>query len=280
MITALSLLTFISCKKDKTDPDLSGFNLADDEAVSEAVFEDVFNSMDNATIILEESVKGGDTKSEILSEDTCPVISVTHPTTGIWPKVITLDYGSGCTGFFDNTRSGKIVIEVTGPRNEAGSKRTVTFDNYYFNRIKVEGEKVFENLGLNDNQNPVISVTLTGGKLILPDGTVIERSVDHQREWIAGFSTRNIWDDECLITGIASGKNIKGYEYTRTITTALHWKRVCQFLVSGVIKIEREGAEPAELDYGSGDCDNKANVTGGGETKEIMLKHRHRKMVN
>ena len=91
-----------------------------------------------------------------------------------------------------------------------GSTRTVTFDNYYFNGIKVEGTKVIENMGHNDNQNMVFSVKLTGGKLTLPDGKTIERSFEHQREWIAGFLTKNIWDDECLITGTATGKNING----------------------------------------------------------------------
>ena len=82
-------------------------------------------------------------------------------------------------------------------------------------------------MGYNSNQNPVFSVKLTGGKLTLPDGKTIERSFEHQREWIAGLLTRNIWDDECLITGTANGKNINGVAYTNTIMTALHWKRAC-----------------------------------------------------
>jgi hypothetical protein len=280
IIGALFLLTVTSCRKDFRDPDLSGLDLADDDAVSEAVYDDVFNSVDNATIILDESMKSGDNKATILSDDSCPVITVEHPSAGIWPKIITLDYGTGCTGLFDNTRSGKMIIEVTGPRKEAGSKRTVTFDNYYFNNIKVEGEKVLENTGLNENQNFVILVKLTDGKLTMPDGATIERTVDHQREWIAGFDSKNIWDDECLISGVTSGINLKGYEYTRTITTALYWKRVCKFIVSGVVKIEREGSESVELDYGSGGCDNKAILTFGGVTKEINLRHRYRTMGN
>jgi hypothetical protein len=169
---------------------------------------------------------------------------------------------------------------VTGPRREEGSKRTVTFDKYYFNGIKVEGVKIFENLGLNSSQNFIISVTLTGGKLVLPDGTTMERSVDHQREWVAGFLTRNIWDDECLVTGSANGKNAEGVSYVRTISSALHWKRVCAFIVSGVIEIEREGTEPFRLDYGTGECDNKAVVTRGEESKEILLRHRHRNWIH
>jgi hypothetical protein len=133
-------------------------------------------------------------------------------------------------------------------------------------------------MGYNSNQNMVFHVKLVGGKLTLPDNTVIERSFDHQREWIAGFNTRNIWDDEVLITGTASGVTISGVAYTNTITTALHWTRACKFIVSGIIDIEREGKESIVLNFGSGSCDAVATVTKGGETKEITLRHKYRVM--
>lgn len=277
-ITALALLSFFSCQKDSTLDDQIAIDLADDDAVTDAVYEDVFNTADNATIILDQMVKNGDTKSETVISDSCPAITVSHPLTGVWPKIVTVNYGTGCTGMNENVRKGKIVIEVTGPRLTPGSKRTVTFVDYYFNDIKVEGTKVLENMGYNNNQNLLVSVRVTGGKLTLPDGKIIERTVDHQREWTAGLLTKNIWDDECLITGTATGKNINGVSYINTITTALQWKRSCRFIVAGVVKIEREGKATVELNYGTGDCDAKAVVTVGTETKEILLKNRHRLM--
>lgn len=278
MIAALVMLTFFSCKKDSSLIDQTSVDLADDDAVSDVIYEDVFNTVDNATIILDDMIKTGDLKGETVVIDSCPIITVTHPSTGIWPKVVTVDYGMGCTGFYDNTRSGKIIIEVTGPRMEIGSKRTITFDNYFFNEIKVEGTKVFENMGLNSNKNLVVKIVLTGGKLTLPDGKTIERTFEHQREWTAGIMTRNIWDDECLITGTANGRNVNGVAYANTIMSALQWKRACRFIVSGVVKFEREGAEPIELNYGTGDCDAKAIVSRGSESKEILLKNKHRNM--
>lgn len=280
MITALALVSFFSCNKDSGLADQTSLDLADDDAVSDAIYEDVFNTADNASIMLDQMQigKSFEAKSETAVTDSCPVVTITHPTDAVWPKVITVDYGTGCTGLNDNVRKGKIIITVTGLRLTVGSKRTITFVDYYFNDIKVEGTKVLENMGYNNNQNLIIAVTLTGGKLTLPDGKTIERSVDHQREWIAGLNTKNIWDDECLITGTATGKNINNVVYTNTITTALHWQRVCKFLVAGVIKMEREGKETIELNYGTGDCDAKATVTIGGETKEILLKNKHRTM--
>lgn len=275
MITALVILSFTSCKKDSSLVDQASINLADDDVVTDAVYEDVFSTADNATIILDQMVKGGDAKSESVS-DSCPKITVTSPSANVWPKIVTIDYGTGCTGFYDATRSGKIVVEVTGPRQQVGSKRTVTFVDYFFNGIKVEGTKVFENIRIANNQNPVISVKLTNGKLTLPDGKTIERSIDHQKEWTAGFLTKNIWDDECLITGTATGKTIEGVAYTNTILTALKWTRVCKFIVSGVVKIEKEGTDAIELNYGMGECDAKATVSKGTESKEILLHNKHR----
>jgi hypothetical protein len=274
MIAALAVLSFASCTKESAI-DQAAIDLADDDAVSNAVFEDVFNTVDNADIILDNYQKGGYSKSVVVL-DSCPTVTMDHPSDAIWPKTITIDFGSGCTGLYDNIRSGKIIIVVTGPRLQTGSKKTVSFDNYFFNGIKVEGTKVHENSGYNNNQNVVFSVTLCNGKLTLPGGKVIERSFEHQREWIAGLLTKNIWDDECLVTGTANGINIKGVAYTNTITAALHWKRVCRFVVSGVVKIQREGAAPIILDYGTGDCDAYATVSMNGESKKITLRYRHR----
>jgi hypothetical protein len=45
-----------------------------------------------------------------------------------------------------------------------------------------------------------------------------------------------------------------------------------------VVKIERGDAETFELNYGEGECDAKAVVSRGGESKEILLRNRHRLM--
>lgn len=269
MIAAMMLVLF-SCQKDSDDIDQPTLDDADFEAVSDVIFEDVFSIADNAAIQME-------AKGEETTAAECPVTTITKPEGAQWPKTVVMDFGTGCTGFNDNTRSGKIIMVVTGPRLQAGSKRTVTFDNYYFNEIKVEGTKVFENKGYNSSQNLVVSVTLTGGKITLPDGRTIERSVTHEREWIAGLLTPNIWDDECLVTGTATGKTRKDVVYTNTIMTALHWKRACRFITEGIVKMERSGKElPVTLDYGDGECDPKAVVTMGDQSKEILLRHKVR----
>jgi len=276
MIAALFVLSFFSCSKDSSLMDQTSVDLADDNAVTDVAFEDVFNTVDNATIIMENQMgiaKG--LESGLVVADSCPSITISS---GAFPKTITVDYGTGCSGFNGSTRSGKIVINVTDKRTALNATRIATFDNYKFNGIKIEGTKELKNTGLNSTQNMVISDKLTGGKLTLPDGKVIERAYDHQREFIAGWNTKTIWDDECLISGVATGKNINGIVYTNTILTPLHWVRACEFIVAGTIKFERTGVVPTVLDYGTGECDAKAIVQRGNQTKEIVLKHKHRLM--
>lgn len=279
LVTALAILSISSCTKEAV-LDQSSIDLADDDAVSDAIFEDIFNTVDYADILLDGLQKAGTGKSEsyFTVSDSCPAVTITHPEDALWPKTITVDYGTGCTGFYENTRAGKIIITVTGPRRVSGSERITTFDNYYINGIKVEGTHELQNMGFSSNQNLLVSSKLTDGKITLPDGKFIERSFDHQREWIAGHLSPNPWDDECLITGTASGVNIDGEAYTRKITTALHWKRVCRFMVSGVIEISFGDLEPFRLDFGEGECDAAAKVSRGDASREITLKFRHRLM--
>ena len=274
-----AIIPFISCTKESTPLEQASIELVDDNAVSDVAFDDIFSTVDNATQILENAFGKGYTKSSnVLLADSCPTVTVDNLSATTWPKTITINYGEGCTGYYGSTRKGKIIITVTARRNVVNSLRTVTFDNYYFNGIKVEGVKEVKNLGPNASQNVEFSVKLTGGKFILPDGKTIERGLDHKREWIAGFATKNIWDDECLITGTASGKNIIGTAYTNTIATAVHWKRVCEFPVAGVIRFEREGVEAVELDYGQGECDAVATLKRGDQSKQITLRHKQRLM--
>ena len=68
----------------------------------------------------------------------------------------------------------------------------------------------------------------------------------------------------------------EGVVYENTIKSALHWKRVCRFFVSGIIEINRQGTDPFELDYGEGECDAIAVLRRGDEEKEIILRYRHR----
>lgn len=273
LILLMTFLGFMVTSCQKSEPlETSSAEAADDAAFSETLFDDVFASLEIATNIAESTTKSG----EVI--DSCPVVTVTFPEGGSWPRNVVIDYGTSCVGLDAIVRSGKIVIALSAPRREVGSVRSITFDGYFFNDVRLEGTKRVENLGANNSGNVVFGVTLTNGKITFPNDSTIEREFEREREYVAGYITRNPWDDECLITGFVSGKTYSGLTYTHTITSALYWKAVCRFIVSGTVRFELEGVEPFYLDYGDGECDAKAVISRGDDSKEITLGYWHPKM--
>lgn len=270
LVMILAGLALTSCQK--SEPlETASLEAADDAALSEALFDDVFTSLEIASGLAEAGLKSASVS------DTCPLITITSAGQDFWPRNIVIDYGTGCEGLFDVVRSGKIIITVSGPRRDVGSVRTLTFQDYYVNGAKIEGTKTVTNLGPNNNQNVVFAVELTGGKIIFPDQKSITHEFERQREYIEGYATWSPWDDKCLISGVATGINLRGTGYTHTIINSLEWNAACRFLVRGTIGFEIEGIEPFELDYGDGECDAFATLSRGDESKEITLRFRHPK---
>jgi len=263
-------LTLASCQRSEPLED-SSVEAADDAVVSEALYDDVFASLEIATAFAEIPLKS----ASVI--DTCPLITVTFPGEGLWPRNVTIDYGTSCTGLNDVVRSGKIILAMSAPRRTEGSVRTVTFDNYTVNGAKIEGTYAVENLGLNSNENTVFSVSLSGGKITFSDERTITRTFLREREYTEGYATWTPWDDKCLITGYATGTNLNGVAYTHSIKSALEWQAACRFIVSGTIEFDIEGVEPFVLDYGDGECDATATLSRGDDTKEITLRLRHPK---
>lgn len=272
LILFVALMGLIMTSCGKSDPiDTKATEAADDVALSEALYDDAFASLEIATVFAEVGKKS----ASIL--DSCPLITFNSPGQEFFPRNIVIDYGTGCTGLFDVERSGKILITLSGPRGTAGSERVLTFDNYHVNGARVEGTYTVENLGPNSNQNALFAISLEGGKITFPDAKVITREFNRQREYIQGYGTWNPWDDQCLITGTSSGTNLEGKTYSLMITNPLEWTAACRFLIGGTIRFEVEGIEPFELDYGVGECDAEATLSRGDESKEITLRYWHPK---
>ncbi len=194
-----------------------------------------------------------------------------------YPIRITIDYGSENHKILVRRTTeawvrGKIIIVKTGPHYVPDTKRTVTFDEYFFNDNSVEGTKEYENLGKNDAGNFVFA-WLVDMKVTTPEDNWRAKIENKQREKIVGTDTRDIWDDEFLTTGSSSGSNSEGYEYNRTILddNPLWTKRVCRFPVKGTVSIVNSDRS-FTLDYGDGECDALATITDeDGNIKEIVL---------
>ena len=291
-LVVLSIL-FVACKKDNgssgSNVDQTTFanSTAESDAEAQVVFNDVFdnvvgtndevgmtgvgvvgaaNNSNNGNIIA--GINGSDSLSP------CFTITVTRLNPpDKFPVQIVVDFGTGCTGRDGRTRKGKIVTVYTNRLVVPGAKATTTFGGYFVNDIQVEGTHIIENTSTSDKR--IFHVQVIGAKLTKANGNYTEWSSDKTIEQTDGLGTP-FWpfDDVFTVNGQANGTLHRGTEFmewSHIITKPIIKKFACRWIVQGEVTIQKGTHPVAILDFGTGECDNKATITVNGVVREITL---------
>ena len=294
-IVFLSLIVFGSCKKetsaDTTQEEFASEASSEADAESDDIFNEVFDNVlgVNADVGFGGTGVFGQMNPGISDGGTarltaCPDVTITHLNNiDPFPVKIVMDFSTGCTARDGRTRSGKIISTYTDRLFVPGAKATVTFENYMIDSVKVQGTLTITNEG------EVISATCTrhkwkvvveNAKLSKPNGNYTEWSSTKTITQIEGTCTPWIHlDDIYKIEGGAHGKVKRGdllIAWNSEITDPLIKKFSCRWLVKGAIRVARLNlttSSPwvATINYGNGDCDNKALVTINGVPHNITL---------
>ena len=170
----------------------------------------------------------------------------------------TIDFGAtNCTLFNGNTVRGKIIITFTN--DFTASTRTINYSflNFYHNDRHIEGSRNVVKTIVNGHPTANISLDLT---VTTPSGDVYHRTGQRVREFIAGYDTLNLLDNEFSITGNWTTTFPNGTVQTATVTSPVIVKWSCAHIVQGTITITRNN-NVAVLDYGNGECDDDATIT-------------------
>jgi hypothetical protein len=244
IFTASALLNLASCNK---------FN-EETQSDSEDVLKMEMNDNDFLTEEEIASTPCGFDYAALLAP--CAVVTESSNT---FPKIVTIDYGTGCVGQNGLTKKGKIIINVSGDMRVTGNTRTVTFDNFYINDVKIEGSRDAENIGPNNLGNMVVKIT--GDITAISSEFTRSRNFTRYREWISGIATCDISDDEFHITGSGTAIGRRGIEIPHSITEKIVLKPgQCKYPLSGKVDIG-SATRGVFLDFGNGTCDNIAEAT-------------------
>ncbi len=196
----------------------------------------------------------------------CAIVTESSST---YPKTVTIDYGTGCVDANGRTKKGKIVINVSGDMREAGNTRTLTFENFYVNAVRIEGTRNAENIGPNTSGNIVIKVI---GDITASNSEFTRsRSFTRYREWISGVGTCEISDDEFHVTGSGTAIGRRGIEIPHSITEKIVLKPgECKYPLSGTVDVggKKRGVI---LNFGNGTCDNIAEATTKRKNKTYQI---------
>jgi hypothetical protein len=253
--------------------------LVEDEVISDAIFEDIDGSVESELLVLDQN-KYEPSSVKSTAEDVCRTITVDHPDTTGFPKIVTIDYGDGCTFVFNSdtiTKKGKIVVTITDRYFITGSQRIMTFYDFYINDVKVEGTRTITNLGMNEQGHLEFSIQLRNGKLIFNDNTFVTCEADKTREWVR---TTNWVTDTVFVTGSSTGININGEVYVREITEPLVLIHCANYkhrwtIVDGTVVTLTGDNPPVTVDHGDGSCDKEVSVQRDGNERSFEFHYRH-----
>lgn len=198
-----------------------------------------------------------------------PVVSIDTADTG-YPVVITIDYGESTE--FKNGRivSGLVTIEISAERDTDGATRTITYTDCVIDSVAIDGSCLETFNG--DNETTRTITTSSDITFVLADGTVIDRTGNYVRNWIAGLDTPLEHDDDQIEkTGSTHAESSEGTVWDREIIEPLLKLGDCRHYVQGVVQYSSNGEVAGTLDFGDGTCDNLATLTVNGESVEIEL---------
>lgn len=263
----LMSLNFVSCNKDE---DFA----VDKELVNTSADIDLTNELDfNSGIDVSSDNSSYSDRSSLQTNAVAPCasVSVDNATLGVFPKVFTIDFGTGCT-YNGMTRSGIITITITDYVMNNGSIMTIERgSNYYVNGRKVEGTVVYENTTTNP-ATPQWTRTITNGKITNLAGVVFNHYGTRTVKQTAGVSTLLLADN---IYEITSGNHTitksDGSSLSVTVVEPLIKKYTCSHISQGQLDLQGSVLDGI-LDYGNNTCDNLATYThSNGNVYNVIL---------
>ncbi len=197
----------------------------------------------------------------------CVKITVT-PDDNTFPKTVVIDFGDGCVCRDGKFRKGAIVLHYTGPLRRPGSVLTINLRNYYVNRAHIQGTKTIKNL--SEGGVHKYAVAVTDGAVTWPNGRGFKYEKVKVVTQVRGMETRRVGDDVYSIEGRSKTSYANGTTVVLNTETPLIKPVDCKWIVKGILKI-KINERTLFLNFGNGDCDNKAILSWGDHRREITL---------
>ena len=262
------LLVINSCQKSEFRATIDEVILSQQETQTDEILSDVDLITDEAVTLNAIQLKSG-TIDNSLYMSSCTVVTLNTQSS---PQVLTLDFGTACTGKDGKVRSGKITV-TSAAFNTFPSVRTRTFDNFFVDGKKISGSIV--KTILKDNVNNTRTATLVEDITIqLPnnEGTA-QRQANFTRQY--QLNTLGVQDDNKVVSwGTFEFTRVSGIKVTKTVPEPdpLVYSGSCHHIVSGKVSFNTSTNHSWAIDFGDGTCDNKAILTIGNFSKEITIR--------
>jgi len=268
LVVGLLFIAFNSCQKRDVAAVFDEIALSQQETQGEEALSDIDLLVDEAVDSSSGQLKAATLANSSYLTD-CAVITINNIAS---PKVITIDFGTSCTGKDGKVRSGKIIV-TSDSFTTFPSVRNKSFDNYYVDGKKIQGN-VVKTISKDQENNIRTAVIEDDITIIFPnnEGTA-SRIANLTRQYQRGV-LGNIVDNKIVSWGTVEFTRPSSVKVTKTIAseTPLVFSVACHHIVSGIVSITTSNNFNWTIDFGTGNCDDIASLTIGNKTKEIRIR--------
>lgn len=278
------LFTATSCKKDNapSGPDATEVATATQVVINNEIaiqpysesFGIVLDQSSELSASLIRTGNGSILRPGNSLDNKCYETTITPADVYQFPKTVTRNFGDGCKGADGKLRSGKIISVFSDLFYVEGATVTTTFENYQVDSFAVSGTMTIKNAFSN------VPDTTYAIKVNIADATVSSVATGFWRKVNADLTFTQVKVSPNYYsplqpygtTGVINGENSIGIKWTSEVTKPVIRKISCQWPVSGTVTYQwNSNADKATVDYGDGDCDNKAAFSYKGFSKSIDL---------
>lgn len=189
----------------------------------------------------------------------CATITVETANDGGFPRTFTVDFGTGCE-YNGITRSGILVITLSNYFMSPGSHMTIERQNYSMNDWNIAGSVHFVNETTDANM-PQWTRSTSNSVFTSPVGLSYTSVGNRTVRQIEGYGNLDLNDN---VYEISSGTHTvtknNGSSMTINILSPIIKAMDCEYLSTGIMHVNGELLN-GDIDYGEGECDNKAIYT-------------------
>jgi hypothetical protein len=267
MAVAMSVFT-IACKQDTvqtvlTDP--QNTVIAEQTIKASQFFTNSFSQSSFASTKANGLKEGDRNPLEVRGACTEPTVSPSDFFT--YPKVVTINYGSGCTDDLGRNKSGKMTLNV-GKFWQPNSVITANFENFMEDSTKLNGSYTFT----NNSTATTVDHVFVAQNIVFTDktGKTTTYTINQRHKQVGGINTFTPRDDVFEISTTVTSKLADGKLVSWQNTTPLIKKNNCRWIQkgTGTIKIDNE---TSIIDFGNDTCDDDATLSTNGVVRNIKL---------
>lgn len=282
VIPSLLLLLFgMSCSKDKnisTEDRQAAQQASEEYLMAEQIYDNVFREVD--TQAKQQGQLNGFTTSEdeLDTRGNCPQVKLDLTANTIFPATLTLDYQGDCNGNGKPAMAGKITAVFNGLLLKGGTSIQLSFSDFSYAGHAVSGTYEIVNQGKDASGQPTLTsvvdgqITTPAGKTFSYQATTTSKQTEGNDTNFFNAGLAGILDDVWSTTRDAVLNSSSGLQVDISTPSAIQSPFSCKWPVSGFFALDiNQPSVTGSIDFGDGNCDDKAVLTLGDYTVELDL---------